>query len=142
LATLMARTHAPVPVPERAGPLREVLEWVGQPDPADRPDAAELGQALFDVASRLPSPQPLPLAAPPTGSDDAPVMSDPTHHAVTAAHHPIDAAAAEPPAPTLPAGRRRRRWPWAAALLVVLALGVGAHPSPHPHSARRRGRAL
>jgi serine/threonine-protein kinase len=126
VATLMARTHAPVPVPERAGPLRDVLEWVGQPDPADRPDAAELGQALFDVASRLPSPQPLPLVAPPTGGDDVPVMADPTHHAITTSHEPVEVGKAEPPAPAVPTGRRRRRrWPWAAALLLVLAL-VGA----------------
>ncbi|MDP8954239.1 MAG: PASTA domain-containing protein [Actinomycetota bacterium] len=62
LATLAGRADTAVPVPGVLGPLAAVLERVGQPDPADRPDAAELGRALHAAASELDRPEPLPLA--------------------------------------------------------------------------------
>lgn len=63
IATLMARVGKPVPVPEDLGPLRKPLERVGQPDPADRPDAGALAISLMAAAESLPRPDPLPLAS-------------------------------------------------------------------------------
>src|SRR5437879_762516 len=51
LQTMMARQETPVPVPEAMGPLVPILERMGRPDPAERPDAAEVGRALV-VAAR------------------------------------------------------------------------------------------
>jgi eukaryotic-like serine/threonine-protein kinase len=62
LGTLMGRVDTPVPVPEAVGPLRDVLERCGLPDPADRPTAADLGRSLLRVARQLDRPDPLPLA--------------------------------------------------------------------------------
>jgi serine/threonine-protein kinase len=62
LGTLMARVEAPVPVPESMGPLREVLERVGNPQPAKRPDSGELAALLMDAATHLDRPDPLPLS--------------------------------------------------------------------------------
>ncbi len=62
LATLAGRADTPVPVPPALGPLVALLEKVGRPDPADRPDAAELGLALHAAARELDRPEPLPLA--------------------------------------------------------------------------------
>ncbi len=62
LATLAGRADTAVPVPAALGPLAAVLEKVGQPDPADRPDAAELGRALHAAARQLDRPESLPLA--------------------------------------------------------------------------------
>ena len=62
IATLAGRVDSPVPVPDALGPLKPVLERVGNPDPAERPDAATLGQALVRAARELDAPEPLPLA--------------------------------------------------------------------------------
>ena len=62
LGTLMGRVEVAVPVPEAMGPLRAVLERVGQPDPAQRPSASELARGLMDAARALDRPGPLPLA--------------------------------------------------------------------------------
>ncbi|MBW3645655.1 MAG: serine/threonine protein kinase, partial [Actinobacteria bacterium] len=45
IATLAGRVDSPVPVPDALGPLKPVLERAGNPDPAERPDAATLGRA-------------------------------------------------------------------------------------------------
>lgn len=62
LATLAGRADAPVPVPAAMGPLRPVLERVGQPDAKKRPDAGAFGKALLAAAVELDRPEPLPLA--------------------------------------------------------------------------------
>jgi serine/threonine-protein kinase len=62
LATLAGRADTAVPVPATLGPLVPVLERAGRPDPAERPDAGELGQALLSAARHLDRPDPLPLA--------------------------------------------------------------------------------
>ena len=62
LGTLVGRVDVPVPVPQELGPLRSVLERVGQPDPADRPTADELVRGLLAAAQDLERPAPLPLA--------------------------------------------------------------------------------
>jgi beta-lactam-binding protein with PASTA domain/tRNA A-37 threonylcarbamoyl transferase component Bud32 len=62
IATLARRVETPVPVPDSLGPLKPVLERVGSPDPAERPDAAALGQALLRCGRQLDKPEPLPLA--------------------------------------------------------------------------------
>ena len=62
LATLATRADTPVPVPAALGPLVPVLERAGRPDPGERPDAGELGQAFLAAARHLDRPDPLPLA--------------------------------------------------------------------------------
>ena len=62
IATLAGRVDSPVPVPDALGPLKPVVERVGNPDPAERPDAATLGRALVRAARELDAPEPLPLA--------------------------------------------------------------------------------
>ncbi|MDP9020692.1 MAG: serine/threonine protein kinase, partial [Actinomycetota bacterium] len=80
IATLARRVDNPVPVPDALGALKPVLEQVGSPDPAQRPDAAALGQALLRAARRLDGPEPLPLAGAVTldaggsGEDDATLL--------------------------------------------------------------------
>ena len=65
IATLMARVGKPVPVPDEMGPLRKPLQRVGQPLPADRPDAGELAISLMACAEDMPRPEPIPR---PSGS--------------------------------------------------------------------------
>jgi serine/threonine-protein kinase len=78
LGTLMARVEAPVPVPDGLGPLREPLERVGDPQPTNRPDAAELAALLLDAATDLDRPEPLPLAGAMSADPDAIDDRDPT----------------------------------------------------------------
>ena len=61
IATLMGRVDTPVDVPEELGPLRQVLERAGRPDPAERPDAGELAVRLLAASEQLDRPEPLPL---------------------------------------------------------------------------------
>jgi serine/threonine-protein kinase len=61
LATLAGRADTAVAVPAALGPLMPVLERAGRPDPAERPDSGELGQALLSAARHLDRPDPLPL---------------------------------------------------------------------------------
>ena len=64
IGTLMARVGRPLEVPERTGPLKEVLEAAGRMDPESRLDASGLASALDRVAAAMPPPAPLPLANP------------------------------------------------------------------------------
>ena len=143
IGTLMGRVGKPVPVPEELGPLRRALERVGQPLPADRPDAGQLGIALMAAAEDLPRPEPLPLRAAAPAVDLSSAGTDATMLGASA-HEP--SRLAEPgeltitdvplvtagPAPHFgddhldPPGdttaRRRRRWPVALVTVVLAAL--------------------
>ncbi len=78
IGTLMARVDRPVNVPESLGPLRPALEAAGVPDPADRPDAAELTRLLMGAAEHLDRPEPLILAGTMVHHHDAVADRDPT----------------------------------------------------------------
>jgi serine/threonine-protein kinase len=78
LGTLAIRADTPVIVPAVLGPLVGVLERVGRPDPAERPDAAELGRALDRAARQLDRPGPLPLAGAIDLATVAELSADPT----------------------------------------------------------------
>ena len=78
IGTLMARVDRPVNVPESLGPLRPALEAAGVPDPADRPDAAELTRLLMGAAEHLDRPEPLILAGTMVHHHDAVPDRDPT----------------------------------------------------------------
>ena len=78
VSTLRARVDAVLELGPELGPLVEVLEWAGRPDPDERPSAAQLREALEAVAADLDPPEPLPLAG--ALPDDAPFVDpDPTH---------------------------------------------------------------
>ncbi|HEY2332867.1 MAG TPA: PASTA domain-containing protein [Acidimicrobiales bacterium] len=120
--TLMARLETPVPVPPELGPLVPLLERMGQPDPASRPSADEVVDALLALTPSLARPEPLPLAgvdlAEPGGDDDLTVLPSDDR---TGLLPPVEGAP--------PTGRHpRRRWILAglAALLVVLGGGGAA----------------
>jgi eukaryotic-like serine/threonine-protein kinase len=82
LGTLMCRVDTQVPVPEAMGPLREILERCGRPDPADRPEASDLIRSFLQVARQLDPPDPLPLAgAVEPAALAAMAETDPTLHA-------------------------------------------------------------
>ncbi|MGD0882947.1 MAG: protein kinase, partial [Acidimicrobiales bacterium] len=70
VATLMARVGALLPEHESLGPLGEVLMWAAAPDPAERYDAARLGAELAELATTLPTPEPLPLVTPVHNDED------------------------------------------------------------------------
>jgi len=146
VGTILSRLERPLEVPDELGPMVPILSRAGQPDPAIRPDAMALGSALHALASKLPSPEPLPLVGPamfdevgvhhdadPTelgvatttnGPDPAPTVPD---LATTAEAEPTRAIAAPAPAPApaeaggklSKAGRRRRRWPRVVLAMVV-----------------------
>jgi serine/threonine-protein kinase len=147
IGTLMGRVGKPVEVPEAMGPLRRSLERAGLPDPADRPDAGDLGIALMASAEQLPRPEPLPLEAPggldPAVEPDAadttmlgPALGG-TRLATPGEATVVDGRAAAPAAAppewldddlavdTSDGDARRRRWPW-ALLVAVLAVLVGS----------------
>jgi beta-lactam-binding protein with PASTA domain/serine/threonine protein kinase len=63
VATLSARVGRLLPVSADLGPLASVLERAGRPEAADRWTAAQFGQALMQVAEKLPRPEPLPLVS-------------------------------------------------------------------------------
>lgn len=59
---IMCRGNQAVPVPEALGPLRSILEKMGQPNPNDRPSAAEVIRELSALAGpELDDETPLPL---------------------------------------------------------------------------------
>ncbi len=113
LATLALRADSPVPVPASLGPLVAVLERVGRPEPAERPDAAELGRGLCAAARQLDRPEPLPLAGAVdlatvrelTGADPTllpPSATEPAPGAGTGAEDGADGARAQEPTFTRP----------------------------------------
>ncbi|MCU0268755.1 MAG: PASTA domain-containing protein [Acidimicrobiales bacterium] len=73
IGTLMARVDQPLPVPARLGALGEAIAAAGEPDPAQRLDAAELGIRLMRAASAYERPAPLPLV----GATSADLAPDP-----------------------------------------------------------------
>jgi serine/threonine protein kinase/beta-lactam-binding protein with PASTA domain len=77
LGTLMARVDQQVPVPDELGPLVAALTAAGRPDPADRPDAAELATLLM-AAGDLGAAAPLPLAGAPTVDPELFELKEPT----------------------------------------------------------------
>lgn len=80
IGTLMARVDARMHLGDELGPLAEVLEWAGDPDPGERPAADELGSALIRVSGELDAPDPLPLAGAFPSDGLAPFVDpDPTH---------------------------------------------------------------
>ena len=122
LATVRLRADEAVPVSDELGVLKPILESALQPDPADRPDAAQLVQQLLVAARQLDRPETLPLVGLHTdrddSADDATVVPrrgtlDPTIHAGPAA-----APAAAPPG--------RRPWRIVVAILVAVTLAAGA----------------
>ena len=62
VGTILSRLERPLEVPEELGPMVPLLSRAGLPDPVARPDAMAVGAGLHALASKLPSPQPLPLA--------------------------------------------------------------------------------
>jgi serine/threonine-protein kinase len=100
MGTRMARVDRPVPVPESLGPLQAVLLRAGQPDPADRPEAADLANGFVAAAADLDRPEPLPLAgldgaATASGDDDDPTLLPPP----AGSPPPVGPAARPPPPP-------------------------------------------
>jgi serine/threonine-protein kinase len=121
LATVRLRADEAVPVPDELGELQPILASALQPDPAARPDAAQLVQQLLVAARQLDRPTPLPLVGLGAGSGDASggdvdatamparAFVDPTIHGAPAAIAP------------------RRRWWWLVVpVLVAVALVAGA----------------
>ncbi|MBP2703681.1 serine/threonine protein kinase [Microbispora sp. RL4-1S] len=87
--------------PRRAGPLREVLDGLLRPDPADRLSADEATKLLAEVLRR----QGIPAAPPGRSSGELPA-------ARPAAHTPAHAAVRPPLRPSGPAqGTDHRGWP-------------------------------
>ncbi len=117
--TLMARLDTPVPVPVELGPLVPLLERMGRPDPAERPGAGEVVDALLALTPTLARPEPLPLVgvalAAPDDDDELTVLPG------------DDRTGLLPQLETAPAldrrGRRRRLLLAALVALFVLAGG-------------------
>jgi|HubBroStandDraft_1064217.scaffolds.fasta_scaffold23112_1 beta-lactam-binding protein with PASTA domain/tRNA A-37 threonylcarbamoyl transferase component Bud32 len=63
VGTLMARVGRPLPQHTDLGPLQEILTWAASPQPADRPQAADLATRFEAAVRALPAPQPLLLAS-------------------------------------------------------------------------------
>ncbi len=147
LGTLMARVGSQLPVPPECGPLAEILTRAGQPDPADRPDGAELALALMAAGEGLPAPQPLPLAGAVAVGRAESGGGDTTQVPVASGAAPSPAAASSADRPVPPATRRarrkarraakrsahrsaraagtaRRRWPWVLLSMLLLAAGA------------------
>ena len=148
IGTLMARVGKPVEVPVSLGPLRKVLQRVGQAEAADRPDAGELGVGLMAIAGDLPRPEPLPLVTSSVADHTAPSAHDATMHGAGGRAGDEPSRLAQPGEVTVvdgvpvlgavepmflddiegyvPPRPHRRRWPWVIVLvLLAAALGVG-----------------
>jgi serine/threonine-protein kinase len=124
LETMMARVDTSVEVPEALGVLRPILERVGRANAAERPDAAELGQALVAAAREMERPAPLPLAGAnvvETG-DDLTIFPDAGFGGgddLTVYGRQDQTGVLPPVEPA-----RRRRWPWLLLALVAAAAAV------------------
>lgn len=116
IATLMARSEAPLEPHPDLGPIQGVIRRAGVLDPGDRTTAARLVRDLIAGAEDLPRPEPLPLVGAASGDEGPP--SDVTRLAgtVTSPVSPLPT-----PAPAEDRGPRRR-WPW--AMLSALVAGV------------------
>jgi serine/threonine-protein kinase len=122
LQTMTLRQSTPVVVPDELGMLKPILEQVGQPDPADRPDAGELGRTLVATARQMDRPMPLPVSGVElddvdddfTMLDDFPEPVDDLTRLgradMTGVLPPVDGAV-----------KRRRRWPWVLLAILVAA---------------------
>jgi serine/threonine protein kinase/beta-lactam-binding protein with PASTA domain len=147
IGTLMGRVGKPVDVPASLGPLKKVLERVGQPEVAGRPDAGELGVSLMAIAGDLPRPEALPLVTSSVADQTVAAERDSTllgggsrsgGEATRLAHPgevtvvdglPVVGGEVEPMflddvEGYTPPRPRRRRWPW-VIVLVLLAAGLG-----------------
>jgi serine/threonine-protein kinase len=101
IGTLMARIDRPVDVGPELGPLRDVLERAGSPDPADRPDGAELAARFVKLAEELDSPDPLPLVGA-MAPEEAEVFDDPDPTLLPADPETIDLTTTVEPAAESP----------------------------------------
>jgi serine/threonine-protein kinase len=111
-------------VPDELGGLQPILQRVGSPDPADRPDAAELGRALLAAAQAMGRPAPLPLPGIDLGA------SEDVHAFPEAGFENDDLTVFGRSDPTgvlphvTPAPAPGRRWPW-LVLVALVAAAVG-----------------
>ncbi|MCU1379484.1 MAG: protein kinase family protein with domain [Acidimicrobiales bacterium] len=127
LETMMARVDTSVDVPAELGVLQPILELAGRADPAERPDAAELGRALVAAAREMERPAPLPLPGVDTataGDDDDDITFFPGGHVQ---HEDLTVFGGHDHTGVLPEipETKRRRWPWLLLALLVIAGVVG-----------------
>jgi serine/threonine-protein kinase len=126
LETMMARVDNDVDSPAELGVLEPILRRVGRADPAERPDAAELGRALVGAAREMERPAPLPLPGVDAieHGDDITIFPEAgfEHDADLTVYGRQDRTGVLPAVPAT----KRRRWPWLLlALLVVAAVVAG-----------------
>ena len=131
LETMMLRQDTPVPVPDAVGKLKPILEQVGQPDPAERPDAGDLGRSLVATARQMDRPAPLPLAGVDLAAGLGSRLIDDEFTMLEDFPEPADdltRLGRTDMTGVLPAvdhnGKKKRRWPW--VILAVLVLGAVA----------------
>ena len=123
LQTMMLRQENAVPVPDETGVLKPILEQIGRVDPADRPDAGDLGRALVAAAREMEKPTPLPF--PGVDFDDEITMLDDFPDSADDLTR-MGRSDMTGVLPTVPAPkRRRRRWPW-LLLSILVAVGIAA----------------
>ena len=125
--TLANRAGKLLPVSADIGPIAVPIEKVGRPEPGDRSSALELGQALAQLAAKLPSPEQI-----------APLVTESFRETIT---RQLEAVVAEPGTrPTEPVAevvapktadvaivvpsseRRRYRRLWSVAGVVAVAI--------------------
>jgi serine/threonine-protein kinase len=145
IATLMARVDTPVVAPDELGPLQPVVESMGRPKAADRPDAGDAARQLDAVARSLPEPAPVDLVGPRQHPPTEDFTELPRRRGVYDREADVDDPTGIVPlaaTPAAAAGRRRGRR-GIVALLVLLGLllagGIGyaavqtltpSHPVP------------
>ncbi len=152
LGTLMARVDTVPEIGDAVGPLRSPLERALQPDPGERPDAAEFGISLMAAAERVDRPEPIVLVPPhtPLVDDAEPVevvgngagavgAATLVAASVVGEDGSSDESTSEAPVPPTPEDGsteddgtepgKRRRWPVlvAAAVFAVLVGAAGAY---------------
>jgi eukaryotic-like serine/threonine-protein kinase len=142
-ALLMARVGSLLPRHEALGPLADVLSWAAAPDPDERYDAAQLGLRLEQLATTLPTPEPLPIADAvpvdevaavdramvrtgrrPRAGGGAPDLTELGGPSVAESSVATKSGGA-PARPDRQSTGSRRRWPWLVAIVVtVMALAA------------------